>query len=155
MIAAFDTPATIWLVAGVVLVICEVVLPGMFLLWLGLAALGTGLVLLGLPLGFGMQVLLFGVLAMISVAIAVNRIRQIKRPNINLPGSGLIGRPAIALGFAGREGRVRVGDSDWPARLVGSASVSTGAALVVDGVDGVVLLVCTPSDAAAGDVAED
>ena len=36
------TPALMWLAGGLVLLVAEVVMPGVFLFWLGLAALGTG-----------------------------------------------------------------------------------------------------------------
>jgi membrane protein implicated in regulation of membrane protease activity len=55
------------------------------------------------------------------------------------------------LGFSGTEGRVRLGDSDWPARLVGAAGVASGVALLVEDVDGLTLIV-RPID--GGQVAE-
>ena len=39
------------------------------------------------------------------------------RPWLNTQQAGLAGRSATALAFHGREGRVRVGDSDWAARV--------------------------------------
>ena len=133
--------AEIWLAAGVALVIFEVVLPGIFLLWLGLAALGTGFLLLLIVLSFGAQVMVFAGLALIAVQFARSRLRKRGGGNsLNQPGSGLIGRRATALSFIGNEGRVRLGDSDWSARLL-SGTAEAGSILVVDGVDGVVLLV--------------
>jgi membrane protein implicated in regulation of membrane protease activity len=137
----FTEPGMAWLIAGVVLVILEVVAPGMYLLWLGLAALGTGLIRRVLELSFGAQVAVFGALALISVLFALSRTRLRVHREINRPESGLVGRHATALSFDGTEGRVRLGDSDWPARLVGADSVAPGAHLLVEGVDGLVLLV--------------
>jgi membrane protein implicated in regulation of membrane protease activity len=54
----------------------------------------------------------------------------------------LAGRAATALIFHGREGRVRVGDSDWAARVPTDVpQPDPGARLRVEGVDGTVLIV--------------
>jgi len=137
----FEDIARIWLLAAVVLVILEVVLPGIFLLWLGLAALGTGLIMLLVVLSFGLQVVLFSALAVISVGFAASRLRRRVHSEINRPESGLVGRVATAMQFDGNEGRVRLGDSDWSARLLGAGSVVPGAHLRVEAVEGTVLLV--------------
>jgi membrane protein implicated in regulation of membrane protease activity len=132
----------LWLGAGVLLLVAEVLAPGAFLMWLGLAALGTGMVVLLMDPGFAVQVGVFGVLAISSVALGV-RLRQMRpKQNLNTHDAGLVGRPARALTFEGRQGRVRVGDSDWPARVPADvAPPAPGAALMVAGVDGMVLVV--------------
>ena len=56
------------------------------------------------------------------------------------------GRAGYELAFEGREGRVRLGDSDWPAQLPrGTAPPVPEARLRVVGVKGVVLMV-QPAD---------
>ena len=130
----------IWLIAGLVLLAVEVAAPGAFMMWLGLAAFGTGLVVLGTGIGFEFQVLTCGVLAAISLTIGMRLRRRPTR--VNTQQAGLTGRSAIALQFHGREGRVRVGDSDWAARTPsGVAEPAAGARLRVEGVDGTVLIV--------------
>ncbi len=105
----------IWLVGGLALLILEIHAPGAFMMWLGLAACGTGLVILATGIGFELQVVTFGVLAAISLGVGL-RLRH--RPvRLNTQQAGLAGRSATALVFQGREGRVRVGDSDWAARV--------------------------------------
>ncbi|MFZ6762672.1 NfeD family protein [Pseudoroseomonas sp. WGS1072] len=54
---------------------------------------------------------------------------------LNTPGSGLIGRTGILL----ENGRVRVGDSDWPSRGAGEAAAGTAVEVVA--VEGMTLLV--------------
>lgn len=132
----------IWLVAGAVLLAAEAPVPGIFLMWFGLAALGTGALALILPLSLHAQALLFGALSAASVAAGW----RLRRPAggialVNTPQSGLVGRSATALAFVGREGRARVGDSDWPARLVVGGDAPPGMRLLVVGLDGIVLLV--------------
>lgn len=140
--ALFLNPGLVWLVAGLVLLVAEVLAPGAFLMWLGMAALGTGVLAAFAGIGFETQVVAFTLLAAASIMVAL-RLRQTRVPSrLNTPGSGLVGRPAGVLGFSGPEGRVRVGDSDWPARLApGTPMPATGDALRVVGVDGVVLVV--------------
>jgi membrane protein implicated in regulation of membrane protease activity len=137
-----DEPGFTWIAAGLVLVVAEILLPGAFLLWLGIAAIGTGLACRAVELSFATQVVVFAVLAPLSIAVAMTVRRRRLPASVNTPGSGLVGRTATALGFEGREGRVRLGDSDWPARLVqGAASPALHASLHVVAVDGLVLLV--------------
>ena len=118
----------------------EVHTPGAFMMWLGLAACGTGLVVLASGIGFELQVVTFGVLAAISLGVGLRfRHRPIR---LNTQQAGLAGRSATALAFQGREGRVRVGDSDWAARVPSDvAEPSVGTRLRVEGVDGTVLIV--------------
>ncbi len=136
------SPIAIWLGAGLALMVAEAVLPGAFLVWLGIAALGTGLLELAFGLGFELQVISFAALACIAVGCGLALRRKVKPNELNMPGSGLVGRPAMTLGFVGRQGRVRLGDSDWEARLIPDApEVKPGAMLRVVGLDGTVLVV--------------
>jgi inner membrane protein len=130
----------IWVLAGLVLLMLEMHAPGAFMMWLGLAACGTGLIVLVSGIGFEVQVVTFGVLAAISLAIGLRfRSRPIR---LNTQQAGLAGRSATALVFQGREGRVRVGDSDWAARVPSDVAEPTvGTRLRVEGVDGTVLIV--------------
>lgn len=132
----------IWLLAGLVLMLAEFVVPGVFLIWIGLAALGTGLVLVVAFIDFPYQVLLFTGLAAVTITIGL-RFRPPKPSTlINTPSSGLVGREALALEFHGRHGRVRVGDSDWSARLDGDTPPPEPQTMLrVVGVEGTTLVV--------------
>ncbi len=130
----------VWMVAGLVLLGIEIVAPGAFMMWLGLAACGTGLIVLATEIGFELQVVTCGVLAAISLAVGLRYRHRTAR--LNTQQAGLAGRSATALTFHGREGRVRVGDSDWAARVPPDvAEPAAGARLRVEGVDGTVLIV--------------
>jgi membrane protein implicated in regulation of membrane protease activity len=132
---------TIWLLAGLVLLAVEIHAPGAFMMWLGLAACGTGLVVLATGMGFEFQVITCAILAAISLAIGL-RLRRRPPSQLNTQQSGLAGRSATALTFHGCEGRVRVGDSDWAARVPSDVPEPTsGSRLRVVGVDGTVLIV--------------
>ena len=130
-----------WLALGLVLLVAEIIIPGVFLMWLGLAALGTGAAAwLGMT-NWGWQVAVFAVLSLGSIAIGL-RLRRPPERRVNMPESGLIGRVAHARAFEGREGRVRLGDSEWSAQMVhGAATPAPDARLRVVGVRGTVLVV--------------
>jgi inner membrane protein len=136
-------PGLIWLLAGLLLLVAELVLPGVFLLWVGLAAIGTGALLLAATPDFGTAVLFF--LALLAGGIWLGTRRRRSRapgPEVNTPGSGLIGRTGTLRPGEGPGLRVRVGDSDWPARLPRDQRVPEGPVPVrVEGVDGTTLLV--------------
>ena len=131
----------IWVLTGLVLLAIEIHAPGAFMMWLGLAAVGTGLVVLATGMGFELQVITCAILAAISLSIGL-RLRRRPPSPLNTPQSGLAGRTATALAFHGREGRVRVGDSDWAARVPPDvAEPTSGCRMRIEGVDGTVLIV--------------
>jgi len=141
-----DLPhAVLWLIAGLVMMLLEVVAPGVFLMWLGLAALGTWLVIQVVEPGFAGQVVVFAVFAAATIAIGLRVRSSRKAALVNTPMSGLVGREAVVLEFHGRTGRVRLGDSDWSARLAGGTEApEPQARLRVVGVDGTTLVVGAP-----------
>jgi len=131
----------IWLAGGLALLILEMLVPGVFMMWLGIAACGTGLLTWFFQFGFEAQVVSFGILAAISLTIGM-RMRPRPRQVVHTETEGLIGRPATALVFQGRDGRVRLGDSDWAARVPSDiAPPDPGTRLRVANVDGTTLIV--------------
>ncbi|MGK7865334.1 NfeD family protein [Falsiroseomonas sp. E2-1-a4] len=138
-------PGLIWILVGLVALGAELVLPGVYILWAGLAAIGTGLVMLlaGDP-GFGVDVLVFLALLAggVAASLATRRFRSRTAQRVNTPDSGLAGRRAILLHGPDNALRVRLGDSEWPARLVaGAATPPLGTPVQVEAVEGVVLVV--------------
>ena len=130
----------VWVAAGLALLIAEMLLPGVFMMWLGLAACGAGVMTLAFHFAFEAQVVTFGVLAAaaLAVGLALRRPKQI----VHTEREGLVGRPATALVFHGRDGRVRLGDSDWAARVPPDIPPpDPGARLRVARVDGTILIV--------------
>lgn len=135
-------PGLIWILAGLVLLAAELALPGAFLLWVGIAAIGAGLALLLVP-GFEVAVVVFLVLLGGGIWLALRlRRRQGPKHHLNRPESGLVGRSGTLLPLEGPGLRVRIGDSDWPARLPRDIRVPEGPVRVrVEGVDGTTLVV--------------
>ena len=56
-----------WLAIGLVLAAAEMAIPGVFLIWLAGAAILTGLLVWVLPIGVPLQIVIFAVLAIVSV----------------------------------------------------------------------------------------
>jgi membrane protein implicated in regulation of membrane protease activity len=130
----------IWILAGVGLLVAEMLVPGVYLLWIGIAAIGTGLVVLALDPSFGATVVVFLALLAAGIGVAlVLRKRQHPQVRVNTPDAGLVGRLGTITERTPAGARVRVGDSDWAARIAGAADV--GETVRVDGVDGTVLVV--------------
>lgn len=115
-------PEWLWLIGGVVLLIAELIAPGFFLVFIGAAAIATGLAGLVVPLGLPLQFAIFAVLAFLAARIGGRRAYAMRYehsadPFLNDPARRLLGRVVIATQtIDANGGRVRVGDSEWSAR---------------------------------------
>ena len=133
----------LWLIAAAVLGIAEMVVPGVYLIWIALAALLTGLGTLLLPLPVVMQ---FGLFTVAAFAAVYGGRRYLARnpilsddPMLNDRGARLVGAIVTAVEpVDALQGRVKVGDSVWSAR---GAEAAVGERLRVTAVDGGVLRV--------------
>ena len=137
-------PHWLWLAGGLLLAIAEVIAPGLFLIWLALAALITGAATWLLPLATWVQVALFAELAIVEVLI-VRRWLHERRPHepadlmLNDRGARLLGQTVtVTQPIVSGEGRVRLGDGEWIAR---GEDAPAGAAMRIVALDGTVLLV--------------
>ncbi len=128
-----------WMAAGLVMLATEMMLPGVFLVWIGSAAVVVGMAVLWLGLGFAASVALFLGLLAAGLTLSVRARRGRVPPAVNAPEAGLAGRVGVLLEAGPAGVRVRLGDSDWPARLLEPAEA--GAAVRVEGVEGTVLVV--------------
>jgi membrane protein implicated in regulation of membrane protease activity len=121
-------PAWLWLIGGVVLLIAELIAPGYSLIFIGAAAIATGVlaVLLGVPLV--LQLAAFIVLAFLAVRVGgrrfyASRYDHSSDPFLNDRVARLLGKVVVVVQSVDASGgRVRVGDSEWSARG-GPASV--------------------------------
>ena len=112
----------LWTIGGVVLLIAEVIAPGFFLLFIGVAALLTGI--FALLLGFGLvpQLAVFAILAYLSVHFGGRRFYAARYDHsadrtINDPTARLLGRVVVVVQPVDSHcGRVKLGDSEWSAR---------------------------------------
>jgi membrane protein implicated in regulation of membrane protease activity len=136
-------PHWLWLIAGLVLAVAEMVVPGVFLIWFAAAALVVGLLTAALPIGVPLQVVLFVVLSLASVLASRRYLRsrpiQSADPLLNQRGAQLVGRQVVVTqAIEGGSGRVRCGDSEW---LASGPDADAGARMTVTGSQGSVLIV--------------
>lgn len=132
-----------WIVAGVVLLAIELLVPGGFFLWLGVAGIITGLAALFQPIGWPFQFLIFGGLSLVLIVAWMRyfkgRDQDSDRPMLNRRGEALVGHEAvldepIRNGF----GRLALGDTVW--RIAGP-DLPAGRRVRVVGAEGAVLRV--------------
>jgi membrane protein implicated in regulation of membrane protease activity len=136
-------PQWLWLIAAALLGIAELIVPGVFLIWLAAAAAATGLVTLltGVPLPF--QLALFAIFSIASVFAGRRWYSRFPVPSsdplLNDRAARLVGRSVtVVSAIRGGEGRVKVGDSVWSCR---GEDCDEGARVRVTGAEGNCLLV--------------
>ena len=114
-------PHWMWMLGAIILGIAELIVPGVFLIWLAAAAAATGLLTLAFGIGLPFQFALF---ALISIAaVYAGRRWYLANPMpsadplLNDRAARLTGRTVVvAQAIVNGEGRVRVGDTVWSCR---------------------------------------
>lgn len=132
-----------WIVAGLVLLALELVVPGGFLLWLGIAGIVTGLAALLQPIGWPLQFLIFGGL---SLVLIVGWLRYSKgrgpdsdRPLLNRRAERLVGQVStLDEPITDGSGRLQLGDTIW---RISGPDLPAGQRVRVVGAEGAVLRV--------------
>jgi membrane protein implicated in regulation of membrane protease activity len=121
--SGFDIdPAWLWLIGGVLLLIAELIAPGFFLVFIGVAAIAAGLLAVALGLPLVLQLAVFAVVAFLAVRIGGRRAYASRYdynpdPFLNDRARRLLGQVVVVVQpVDANGGRVRVGDSEWTAR---------------------------------------
>lgn len=133
-----------WMALGVALAALEMLVPGAFFLWLGIAAILTGVVQLIFPgMSIEAQAINFAVFAVVSTVVWLilwrRRPIDTDKPNLNARGMRLIGlQLTLEDPIVNGQGTAKVGDSVW--RIRGPDFVRGTRVKVVD-VEGTVLVV--------------
>jgi membrane protein implicated in regulation of membrane protease activity len=132
-----------WIILGLVLIGLELVAPGVFLVWLGLAAILTGLVDGMADLSWQAATLLFAGLSVAAVLLGRTlshpQVRSEDATSLNRRAEALVGRVfTLEAPIAGGVGRIRVDDTSW--RVTGPDMLE-GAAVRVVRVEGATLVV--------------
>jgi len=137
----------VWVIAGLVLLASEMLVPGIYLLWLGLAALATALVhaVIGPDMATLAQVAVFSGFATISIYGGYQyfyRNGQNTNPEegaVNRRGAQHVGEIySVFTAIQGGRGKVSVGDSQW---LASGPDCPVGARVRVMEVRGTMLVV--------------
>ena len=133
-----------WAVAAVLLVF-EMLLPGVVFMFVAIGAVASGFFLLVVPgLSLELQLFAFGVVSVISAVALRPTLKRLQRgkvqdETINARGSALVGRTIVldAPILNGR-GRVKIGDGSWS---VTGPDMAAGARVRVAAVNGTELAV--------------
>ncbi len=133
-----------WALLAVVLVILEILAPGIYFLWMGIAAgIVAAMLWLFSELGWQAQFLAFALFSIASVAVGriwLNRsLTHTDEPTLNRRGEQYIGRVVtLEEPIVDGLGRIRLDDTIWK---VQGPDCETGSRVRITGTQGVVLLV--------------
>lgn len=139
-------PHIFWLSLGGVLLAAEMLGGNGYLLWSGVAAIVTGLLVWVLPFGWEWQGVVFAVLTLLAAWLwwrwLSSRVRQQPRADsqLNQRGQQLVGKVFVLdAPLSNGRGHVRVGDSSWP--VIADEDLPAGSRVEVTAVDGITLKV--------------
>jgi hypothetical protein len=131
-------PHWLWMLAAILLGIAELIVPGVFLIWLAAAAAATGLLTLAFGIDLPFQFALFALVSIAAVYLGrrwyVNNPMPSADPLLNDRAARLTGRTVVVVGaLVNGEGRVKVGDSVWSCR---GPDCAEGSRVRITGADG-------------------
>ncbi|MBD1390881.1 NfeD family protein [Neiella sp. HB171785] len=127
-----------WAIAGIILVVLEVVLPTSWLLWPGLAALIVALLHWLIPLGWTAQLLTFAALTMLMLVIGRRfynpaNIRS-SQPDLNQQVGRHQGKVAsLTQDVENGRSRIHLGDSEWQVELPAGETAKAGTQVEITG----------------------
>lgn len=132
-----------WMILAAVLLVLEMLAPGIFLMWFGFAAAATGLVVFRYDIVWQWQLIWFCGLSLAAVLLANRYLRQhpleSDQPLLNKRAAQLVGQSFdLAEPIENGRGSIRVGDTIW---RVEGPELPRGARIKVVGTDGSVLKV--------------
>ena len=136
-------PHWLWIGAGLVLAALEMLAPGVYLIWLALAAIVTGVLVLAGEPSVPMQIVSFVSLSLIFAYSARRGLRdkpiESSDPLMNQRAARLVGQTAtVTHAIEGGEGRVRIADGEW---LASGPDCPAGTRVRIAGVSGACLAV--------------
>ena len=132
-----------WIILGVILLAIEIVAPGSFILWLGVAALVTGALAFVFELAWQTQLIAYSLLAILAVSgwwlYSGGRRPRGPEPVLHRRSELYVGRVfTLDQPISGGAGRVHIDDTVW--RVTGP-DLPAGAKIRVVAADGAVLRV--------------
>ncbi len=132
-----------WVVVGLLVMGLELAVPGAFMVWLGLAAVATGIVAALFDLGWQAGMPVYAVFALGTVVLGRWLMRNPEpeerepEPELNRSDRALIGRSLrLETAIVDGIGRARVDDSSW---RVSGPDLPAGERVRVIGMDGTTL----------------
>ena len=146
MSALFTLGPWTWMIIAAILFALEVMSPGVFLMWFGMAAAVTGAIAFAFDIGWQWQLVWFCLLSLAAVLIALNYLRRnplhSDRPLLNERAVQHFGQCYDLIDpIVNGRGSVKIGDSIW---RVEGPELPKGSRVRVLGADGTLLKV-TPA----------
>lgn len=132
-----------WFVVAALLMMLELVVPGVHFIWFGTAAAIVGGFTMATGMSWTIQIVAFIALS-IAAVLLVRRFSEpdvaaSDQPDLNVRGNQYIGRVLVVEdAISGGRGKVRVGDTIWAAE---GPDAAKGARVRVKSVNGIVLVV--------------
>ena len=109
-----------WWALAAVLLVFEMMLPGIVFLFLSIGALASGaLLLIVADLSLELQLVVFAIVSVASAVLLRPALRRLQRgrpvdANLNARGDSLVGRTIVLdTPILGGQGRVKLGDGSW------------------------------------------
>jgi len=107
-----------WFIAAVLLLLLEVIAPGVFMLWLGLAAILVGVISFGIDWSWHAQLIAFAAFAIALLPVWRHFARQGKKPTdspfLNRRADGYVGRVfTLDKPIVDGIGTIRIDDTVW------------------------------------------
>jgi inner membrane protein len=132
-----------WFIAGGLLLVLEVLAPGVFMLWLGIAAMLVGAISIFVDWSWQVQFIAFAAFSVAAIPLWRRLSMQVgtttDEPFLNRRAEALVGRTfTLEKPIMDGSGTVPIGDTVW--RITG-ADVPAGNRVKVVGVDGTALKV--------------
>jgi len=133
-----------WYILAAILMVLEMVMPGVIFLWMAIAGVVVGSVVLFMPdLGWEMQVISFAVLSIVTVYSGRRYLGkhplETEDTTLNRRGESHVGKSyKVVVAIEGGRGRVQVGDSQW---TVEGSDAAVGDMVKVVAVEGTILIV--------------
>ena len=133
-----------WLIVGLALMILELLAPGVFMVWLGLAALLAGLVAFAIEPSWQIQILVFAFFTAAAVPVWRRFARHRSsasdsNPFLNRRTDALVGREfTLEKPIVDGDGTIRIDDTIWRVR---GPDVAAGSRVRIVSADGALLTV--------------
>jgi inner membrane protein len=133
-----------WWIVAAILLFGELMMPGVFLLWLGVAAAFTGIVAAVVTLGWQGEIMAFAALSLVMVVLSWKWVTAQWRPKSDQPHLNqrhltYVGRSVMLdTAIVGGRGKVTIDATIWD---VEGADAAAGTKVTVTGVNGMRLVV--------------
>ncbi|MBS7819748.1 NfeD family protein [Wohlfahrtiimonas chitiniclastica] len=129
-----------WFTMGLVLIILEMILPGIFLMWFGVSALIVGIITLIIPMAMNTELILFAVISVLSVLAVLYLMRKhvpesktTVTAHLNqVRGAELIGQTFTLPNDCDGQGKLPIGDTVW---LIRGPSAPANARIRITGIE--------------------